>query len=85
MGRQMASGIPQYIIMMEDAQKKAKRVGMPIANIELVMMASTAVLAVTHFTCKVDDWKGLPTGKRMCRQHGKWLFVGLTSNVHVRS
>jgi hypothetical protein len=35
-----ADGIPQYIIMLEDAQKKAKRAGMPIADIELVMMAS---------------------------------------------
>jgi hypothetical protein len=39
--------IPQYINMLEDAQKKAKRAGMPIADIELVMMASAAVLAVT--------------------------------------
>ena len=30
-----ADGIPQYIIMLEDAQKKAKRAGMPIANAEL--------------------------------------------------
>ncbi len=54
-----ADGISQHIIMMEDAQKKAKRAGMPIANIELVMMASAAVLAAQHYPCKVDDWKGL--------------------------
>ncbi len=35
-------GIPQYIIMLADTQKKAKRVGMPITDIELVMMASAA-------------------------------------------
>ena len=40
-----ANGIPQYIIMLEDAQKKAKLVGMPIADVKLVMMASAAVLA----------------------------------------
>jgi hypothetical protein len=34
-----ADGIPQFILMMEDAPKKAKRAGMPIANIKLVMMA----------------------------------------------
>jgi len=28
-----ANIIPQFIAMMEDAQKKAKRVGMPIANV----------------------------------------------------
>jgi hypothetical protein len=46
--------------MMEDAQKKAKRVGMPIVDIELVMMASAAVLAAQHFPCKVTDWEGCP-------------------------
>jgi hypothetical protein len=55
-----ADGIPQFIVMMEDAQKKAKRASMPIANVELVMMASAAVLAAQHFPRKVDDWEGLP-------------------------
>jgi hypothetical protein len=44
-----ADGIPQFIIMMEDAQKTAKQAGMPIADIELVMMASAAVLTAQHF------------------------------------
>jgi len=48
-------GIPQFIVMMEDAQKKAKRAGMPITDVELVMMASAAVLAAQHFPCEVDD------------------------------
>jgi hypothetical protein len=39
-----ADGISQSIVMMEDAQKKAKRAGMPIADVELVMMLSAAVL-----------------------------------------
>jgi hypothetical protein len=52
-------GIPQYIIMMEDAQKKEKWAGMPIANVELMMMALAAVLAAQHYPRKVDDWEGL--------------------------
>ncbi len=59
-----AGGIPQYIIMLEDAQKKAKRAGMPIADAELVMMALAAVLAAQHFPREVDDWEGLPTPNR---------------------
>ena len=59
-----ADGIPQYIIMLEDAQKKAKRADMPIADVELVMMASAAVLAAQHFPRKVDDWEGLPAASR---------------------
>jgi hypothetical protein len=55
-----ADGIPQFIVMMEDAQKKAKRAGMPIADVELVMMALAAVLVAQHFPHEVDDWEGLP-------------------------
>jgi len=55
-----ADGIPQYIALLEDAQKKAKRAQMPIADAELVMMAFAAVLAVQHFPRKVDNWEGLP-------------------------
>jgi hypothetical protein len=60
-----ADGIPQFIVMMEDAQKKAKRAGMHIANVELVMMASAAVLAAQHFPREVDDWEGLPAASHM--------------------
>ena len=59
-----ADGIPQYIITLEDAQKKAKRADMPIADFELVMMASAAVLTAQLFPCKVDDWEGLPAASR---------------------
>jgi hypothetical protein len=50
-----ADGIPQYINMLEDAQKKATQAGMPIANVELVMMASAAVLAAQNFRHKVNN------------------------------
>jgi hypothetical protein len=62
-----ADGIPQFIVMMEDAQNKAKRAGMPIADVELVMMASAAVLAAQHFPREVDDWEGLPAVDRTWR------------------
>jgi hypothetical protein len=68
-----ADGIPQFILMMEDAQKKAKQAGMPIANVELVMMASAAVLAAQHFPCEVDNWEGLPFASCM-RQAWKVAF-----------
>jgi hypothetical protein len=54
-----ADDTPQFIVMMEDAQKKAKRAGIPIAIVKLVMMASAAVLAAQHFPHEVDDWEGL--------------------------
>jgi hypothetical protein len=55
-----ADGIPQFIVMMEDALKKTTRAGMPIAHIGLVMMASKAVLAAQHFPDEVNHWEGLP-------------------------
>ncbi len=62
-----ADGIPQFIVMMEDAQKKAKWAGMPITDVELVMMALATVLASQHFPQEVDDWEGLPAINRMWR------------------
>jgi hypothetical protein len=56
-----ADGIPLYIVMMEDAQKKAKRAGMPIADIKLVLMALAAGLVAQHFPRKVNNWEGLPS------------------------
>jgi hypothetical protein len=60
-----ADGIPQYINMLEDAQKKVTQASMPIADVELVMMASVAVLAAQHFMRKVDNWEGLPSASCM--------------------
>jgi hypothetical protein len=59
-----ADGIPQFIVMTDDVQKKATRAGMPIANVKLVMMALAADLAAQHFPREVDDWEGLPTKAR---------------------
>jgi hypothetical protein len=68
-----ADGIPQYIIMLEDAQKKAKQAGMPIADIKLAMIALAAVLTAQHFPREVNDWDGLPSSSRM-RVAGKMAF-----------
>ena len=61
---EQADGIPQYIALLEDAQKKAKRANMPIADAKLVMMALAAVLAVQNFLHEVDDWEGLTAPSR---------------------
>ncbi len=76
--------IPQFIVMMEDAQKKAKQDGMPIANIELVMMALAAVLAAQHSPREVDNWEGLPAGSCM-RQAWKVAFCLATSSASTNS
>jgi hypothetical protein len=60
-------GTPQFIVMMEDVQKKAKQAGMTIADVELVMMALAAVLSAQHLPQEVDNWEGLPAINRMRR------------------
>ena len=40
---------------------------MPITNIELLMMASAAVLAAQHFLREVKDWEGCPAIDRTWR------------------
>ncbi len=40
---------------------------MPIADVDLVMMASAAVLAAQHFPHKVTDWEGRPAIDRTWR------------------
>jgi hypothetical protein len=62
-----ADGIPQFLFMMEDAQKKAKQAGKPITNVELVMMALAAILTAHHFPQEVDDWEGLSAINRTWR------------------
>jgi hypothetical protein len=37
---------------------------MPITNVELVMMASAAVLAAQHFPREINDWESLPSLSR---------------------
>ena len=78
-----ANTIPQYIIMLEEAQKKAKGGGMPIANVKLVMMALVAVLAAMHFPRKVDNWEGSSHSDAHGRR-GKHLSTPPTSSANVR-
>jgi hypothetical protein len=40
---------------------------MPIADVELLMMASAVVLAAQHFPCEVTDWEGRPAIDRSWR------------------
>jgi hypothetical protein len=47
--------------MLKDAQKKAKWAGIPIADVQFVMMALAAILVVQHFPRKVNDWESLPS------------------------
>jgi len=59
-----ADGIPEYINMMEDAQRKLARANLPMSDDQLVAIASTAVLASNHFPRPTDEWEARPRAEK---------------------
>eukprot|EP00804_Cyclotella_cryptica_P005048 CCRYP_017573-RA/>CCRYP_017573-RA protein AED:0.43 eAED:0.43 QI:0/-1/0/1/-1/1/1/0/192 len=53
-------GIPEYINMLEAAQRKLARANLPMSDDQLLAIASTAVLASNHFPRPTDDWEAKP-------------------------
>ena len=62
----IAEGIPEYISMLEKAQRKLARAQLPMSDNQLLAIASTAVLASDHFPRPTDEWEALP------RHHKTW-------------
>ena len=50
-------GIPEYINMLEDAQRQAGRAGRTITDDTLLLFASTAMLTSERFPRANDDWE----------------------------
>jgi hypothetical protein len=50
--------------MLEDAQCKAEQAKMPIAHVQLVAIASTAVLASQDYVRATEDWKALTNAQK---------------------
>ncbi len=55
----LTEGIPEYINMLEDAQRKLARAQLPMGDHQLLAIASTAVLAAQHFPRATDEWEAL--------------------------
>jgi hypothetical protein len=51
--------IPKYIQLLEDAQRKAARAGLPVTDQPLTILASTALLAADTFPCTTILWEEL--------------------------
>ncbi len=58
-----AEGIPEYINMLEDAQRKLARANLPMSDDQL-LIASTAILASDHFPRATDDWEALSRDRK---------------------
>ncbi len=68
--------MPDFILAMEEAQKKAKRTELPILDIKLAMYATTSVLQLGDYQEKTDEWKGRIVSMKIWT---KWKQAYLTA------
>ncbi len=61
----MAKDIPKYINALEDAQQKLARAKLPMADVQLLAIASTAILVSDHFPHTTDTWEALLAALKM--------------------
>jgi hypothetical protein len=59
-----AASMPDFILTMEEAQKKVKRAELPILDIELAMYAATSVLHSADSKKETDEWEGRNASKK---------------------
>jgi hypothetical protein len=59
-----AEGIPEYINMLEEAQRKLAQANLPISDTQLVAIASTSVLAANDFPQTTEEWEALPPANK---------------------
>jgi hypothetical protein len=53
-----AASMPDFILAMEEVQKKAKRKELPILDIKLAMYAPTSVLQLDDYKKETNKWEG---------------------------
>jgi hypothetical protein len=53
-----AVSMPDFILAMEEAQKKAKRAELPILNIKLALCAATSFLQSGNYKKETNKWEG---------------------------
>ena len=59
-----AASMPDFILAMEEAQKKAKQAKLPILDIELAMYAATSVLQSGDNKKETNEWEGCNSKKK---------------------
>ncbi len=59
-----AASMPDFILVMEEAQKKAKQAELPILDIELAMYAATSVLQSGDYKKETNEWEGCNANKK---------------------
>ena len=74
-------GIPEYINMLEDAQRQSSRAGRTIADETLLLFASTAMLTSDQFPRANDDWEERVEKDKTCPQ---WKSTHKRSHAKAR-
>jgi hypothetical protein len=59
-----AASMPDFILTMEEAQKKAKKAELPILDIELAKYAAISVLQSGDYKKETDEWEGHNASKK---------------------
>ena len=85
-------GIPEYINMLEDAQRQAGRAGRTIADKTFLLFASTAMLTSECFPRANDDWEERVKRDKTCpqwkspykRDHTKTRVKAQANDVSVK-
>jgi hypothetical protein len=81
-----AASMPDFILAMKEAQKKAKRTELPILNIELAMCATNSVLQSGDYTKETDEWEGRNASMKICTNGNKptWPRTSGVSTANAR-
>ena len=59
--------VPQFIMTMEESQKKAQRAGLPITNNWIAVFATSCLLFVNSFPNNRPEWDWKPKSDQTCR------------------
>ena len=76
-------GIPEYVNMLEDAQKQAERAGRPIANETILLFASTAMLTTERYPQANNDWEDRSEAYK-ARANCKTAYQGAHTKARVK-
>ena len=81
-----AAGIPEYIIMLEDSQKKAKRANLPISDDVLAAIATKSLMEANTFPDETKDWgKRALNLKSWSEWKAHYLLAHEARELHIRA
>jgi hypothetical protein len=81
-----AAGIPEYIIMLEDSQKKAKRANLPISDDVLAAIATKSLMEANTFPDETKDWGKLPLNQKSWAEwKAHYLLAHEARELHIRA